>query len=208
MPVVLGRRVGVHADGHSDLTRELPSPRGLRYCSHALTGAFSTRPPEAVTGCMHAHLLLNISYLTAHNRRLCSKEQLQARLLALEDVLVELLLQPLVGQVDAQLLKAVLLRCANTVPSVHRRQSYGAYAANDMHPAGARMPICFAGALMTWLQRRLAGLQKHHVQVKTTAPSTQHRRPVMCCNLPGTTQSRRCPGCRSCACCGGRSPAR
>ena len=38
-----------------------------------------------------------------------------AYLLSLEDVLVELLLQPLIGQVDAQLLKAVLLEALEAI---------------------------------------------------------------------------------------------
>ena len=65
-------------------------------------------------------LLIPINSCSAQNKLLCSNESLQARLLALKDVLVELLLQALVGQVDAQLLEAVLLRCANIIPSVHK----------------------------------------------------------------------------------------
>lgn len=42
-------------------------------------------------------------------------EQLAAYLLTLEDMLVELLLQPLIGQVDAELLKAVLLEALKAV---------------------------------------------------------------------------------------------
>ena len=38
-----------------------------------------------------------------------------AYLLSLEDVLVELLLQPLIGQVDAQLLEAVLLEALEAI---------------------------------------------------------------------------------------------
>lgn len=38
-----------------------------------------------------------------------------ADLLSLEDMLVELLLQPLIGQVDTQLLKAVLLEALKAV---------------------------------------------------------------------------------------------
>ena len=38
-----------------------------------------------------------------------------AHLLSLEDVLVELLLQALIGQIDAQLLKAVLLEALKAV---------------------------------------------------------------------------------------------
>ena len=42
-------------------------------------------------------------------------EQRMADLLSLEDMLVELLLQPLIGQVDTQLLKAVLLEALEAV---------------------------------------------------------------------------------------------
>ncbi len=59
-----------------------------------------------------------------------------AHLLSLEDMLVELLLQPLIGQVDAQLLKAVLLEALKAVDIQYANGTLRALTrtCNNRHP--------------------------------------------------------------------------
>ncbi len=59
-----------------------------------------------------------------------------AYLLSLEDVLVELLLQALIGQVDAQLLKAVLLEALKAVDIQYANGALRALTrtCNNSHP--------------------------------------------------------------------------